>query len=249
MSQVNEVAYKLCQAAVENASGDISAFRGAVELLRRIGKPEGALAEYSSADLQRGLESLLSNTQLLTAGEILASYSYDLLRKRAEYANLVLPPGVGVVEGIESLSEYFKLRVPRYGRGAVDPELITWLKGLRPHELSSQFENDPKSSQEILITPVVTYTVQCSRGNQELRLAREFMFASPGEQALIAAAHACNNNGEDIFRGCIVRGSIPGKAIAHDSDRGFTLVDCPDTAEQLGDDMNMRDYAASGVPR
>jgi len=254
MSQVtsndNKIALELCDRAVRNANGDRSAFHGAFALLKELGKQEGALAEYSSEAIQRGLEVLLKSQALLIAGEILASYRHDRHSRLNGCAALVLPAGVGVIEGLEALGEYFRLKVPRYGRGAVDPELLTWLKGLTPNDLSSQFENDPKTLQEIIVTPLSHLTRQCSRDRQQERLEdKRVRFAAPGDQALIAAAHACLHNGEDIFRGCIVRGKIAGKAIGHDSDRGIALFDCPDDAEQLGDDRSLHDIDASSAPR
>ena len=68
---------------------------------------------------------------------------------------------------------------------------------------------------------------------------QSLVFSDPRDQAIAAAIHACKHNGEDLFKGLWVRGSVPGFALLTFQSRGAIVRRC---------DLDFNYVAASGAP-
>jgi hypothetical protein len=89
---------------------------------------------------------------------------------------------------------------------------------------------------------VVDGTVRKNRENQGKVLTQKgLVFSHPIDQALAAAAFACRQQGDDLFEGNYVRGSVPGFALGSYQSLGVRV-------RRFNDEDDISVVAASGSP-
>jgi hypothetical protein len=139
------------------------------------------------------------------------SYAYD---KETGVSTFTVPAGVTDVEAMKVLNKYFRKNHSTFNRDAVYAGDLDWYETL-PKEFPAHCEQrDYSQARQIAITGVVKGTKGENRTTEGSVLEGEsLVFSDPRDQALAAAIHACKNNGEDLFEGLWVRGSVPGFAL------------------------------------
>lgn len=167
------------------------------------------------------------------------SYSFDPTTGVSTFAR---PKGVSDVALMRALNEYFRKNFPDYDRAAVNNNDLKWYEKLPDEHSDYCQKRDYSKSSKITITAVVEDTTMKDRSPQsEVLQAKSLNFSDPRDIALVAAIHACKNNGEDLFKGKYVRGSVPGFAL-------FTKVIFGVYVYEYFDGYGSADVGASGSP-
>jgi hypothetical protein len=178
-------------------------------------------------------------TSLDIAKEMVDSYAFD---ERTGVFTFTVPAGVTDVEAMNALNEYFRTNHPSFNRDAVYARALDGWEKL-PNEFSEYCqERDYVQARQIRVTGVVQGTKGEYRATQErVLMEASLVFADPRDQALAAAIHACKHEGEDLFQGSSVRGSLPGFVVGTWQDVGVGVIRYPD-------DYRADGVAASGSP-
>ena len=176
-------------------------------------------------------------TYLQIAREMVGSYAFD---EKTGVSTFTVPAGVTDVEAMKALNEYFRKNLPGFDRDAVDATHLEWYENL-PKEFPTHCEQrDYSQARQITITAVVKGTAGESRTTQGSVLKDDsLVFSDPRDQALAAAIHACKHEGENLFQGLEVRGSVPGFALRTNRYHGVEVL-------ADGSDFDRSFVAASG---
>ena len=184
--------------------------------------------------------SSTQKTSLQLAHEMVESYTFD---KKTEVSTFTVPAGITDVEAMKALNKYSRKNLSRFNR---DRDAV-WAEHLKFFEKLSEWptrceQRHYSQARQITITGVVKGTQEKNRTTQERVLRGEsLVFSDPRDQAIAAALHACNHDGQDLFKDLRVRGSVPQKVLLTDQFFGVHFSwSCADY-----DDSNV---AASGSP-
>ncbi len=231
---------KAIGAALEGVSGDFAKQRGirdAPETKRWFSEAHW-VGESSPEEFCQRMDS---RPPLEIGEEMVASYYFD---KNTGASTFTIPAGVTDIEAMKGVNEYFKKHPPqgfrkkylRQSNGeAICKDDFAW------YEKNLPLRDSPQA-REIVVVALVTGTAGKDRSTQAKVLHEEgFSFSDNRDQALAAALHACKNNGEDLFQGKWVRGSVPAFVAENRQDFGVRVT------KFLGDD-GFDVVAASGSP-
>jgi hypothetical protein len=169
----------------------------------------------------------------INAERILQSFCVD----DKGFVNLVIPPDIFDRDAMHALNSKFRGLFPEKDRAAIwerDIELmLTWL-GADSTKRSGR--------REIKVIGVVDGIEGKNREDQgKVLLEKGLVFSHPIDQALAAAAFACRQGGEDLFKVKDVRGSVPGFALR--TVQGFAVF-----VGRYSVDLVSNRVAASGSP-
>lgn len=145
---------------------------------------------------------------LQVAQEMMESYFFN---KTTGVSTFTVPAGVTDVEAMKALNEYFKKYYGDFKRDAIYAGDLAWFEKLPQKFPNTCQERDYSQARQVTITAVVKGTMGESRTTQAGVLKNgSLVFSDPRDQALAAAIHACKDNGKDLFKDLLVRGSVPG---------------------------------------
>ena len=177
--------------------------------------------------------------QIKTAKEMVESYAFD---KNTGVSTFTVPAGVTDVEAMKALNEYFRKNLPNLKRDAVWALHLERFENLPKDHRAHCEQRDYSQARQITITAVVKGTAGESRTTQGSVLKDDsLVFSDPRDQALAAAIHACKHEGENLFQGLEVRGSVPGFALRTNRYHGVEVL-------ADGSDFDRSFVAASGSP-
>lgn len=160
-------------------------------------------------------ERATAQEKALKVAEAMVS-SYRFSRKTG-VATFTIPAGVTDKEAMKAVNEYFRERLPEFGRVAIFEGDFDWYE-------NNLKQRDSSQPREITITAVVKRTAGENRSAQEKILASNGLgFADERDVALAAGLHACAKKGEDLFQDKRVRGSVPGFALGSYPGRGVSV--------------------------
>ena len=210
-----------------------------LQLLKEAGNDPTKLEALTSAALAGIKEQLppvapapKANPEIATAEKILSS-----LNVKDGFAQLTIPAGLSDIEAMKALNAYFREKLPQFGRAAIWEGDLDWYA-----KQAGVKGRDVNAERKINIQMVVPDTAGLSRYSQGKELKEKGMtFAAPEEVASVAAAYACKNNGEDIFKDLWVRTTVPGVALGTHQSGGVDVHWYPD-------DLGHVNVAASGAP-
>ena len=207
------------------------------EMSRRL---DGALRALRGEDLSTsGAVATAQKTSLEIAQEMVNSYKFD---KKTRVSTFTVPAGVTDVEAMKALNEYFREHLPNFNRGAVFAGDLDWYENLPKKYPTHCQERNYSQARQITITGLVKGTKGENRTTQGTVLTEGYLvFSDPRDQAIAAALHACNHDG-DLFKYLWVRGSVPGFALSANLSDGV-YVHRYDV-----DDDHYSNVAASGSP-
>lgn len=148
---------------------------------------------------------------------------------------LVIPQDISDKDAMHALDARFRELFPDKRRDQLGESSIDWI-------LNSGDGSDRRTrgSRVVKVVSVVPGTTAMTREQQSDALRKKGLtFPHPIEQALAAAAYACKHDGDDLFKGMVVRGSAPGIALV-----AYYCINVIKTAD--GDQGSL--VAASGTP-
>jgi hypothetical protein len=198
------------------------------------------LAELRGEDVSTsGAVATTQKTSLQTAQEMVDSYAFD---EKTGVSTFTAPAGVTDVEAMKALNEYFRKNLPNLERDAVWALHLERFENLPKDHRAHCEQRDYSQARQITITAVVKGTAGESRTTQGSVLKDDsLVFSDPRDQALAAAIHACKHEGENLFQGLEVRGSVPGFALRTNRYHGVEVL-------ADGSDFDRSFVAASGSP-
>ena len=164
------------------------------------------------------------------ADRILESFSID----NENCVNLIIPTDVSDEDAMHALNARFREMFPDKERAAIYESDID--KILDAGSGSGRISRAPRIIRLIGVVPGTTDKTHDQQA--EALQQKGLTFPHPVDQALAAAAYACRRNGEDLFNGGRVRGSVPRFVLGNVLSLSVWHVDVGDT----------RDVAASGSP-
>ena len=180
-----------------------------------------------------------AKTSLQPAHAMVESYTFD---KKTGVSTFTVPAGVTDVEAMKGLNEYFRKNLPNLKRDAVWALHLERFENLPKDHRAHCEQRDYSQARQITITAVVKGTAGESRTTQGSVLKDDsLVFSDPRDQALAAAIHACKHEGENLFQGLEVRGSVPGFALRTNRYHGVEVL-------ADGSDFDRSFVAASGSP-
>lgn len=145
------------------------------------------------------------------AEEMLESYEFD---KHTGVSTFTTPAGLTDVEVIKVLNEYFRKSFPRFNREGVFAGDLDWYRDLPTNFAAFSKVRDYTDARVVVMRGVLEETIELDRSEEgEVLKQKGLVFSDPRDQAIAAALHACKYNGEDLFQGLWVRGSVPGYAL------------------------------------
>lgn len=171
------------------------------------------LAELRGEDVSTsGAVATKQKTSLQTAQEMVDSYAFD---KKTGVSTFTVPAGVTDVEAMKGLNEYFRKNLPNFKRDAVYASYLKSFEDLPKYNRAHCEQRDYSQARQITITGVVEGTKRESRITQgPILKVKSLVFSDPRDQAIAAALHACKHDGQDLFQGLEVRGSVPGVVLS-----------------------------------
>jgi hypothetical protein len=169
----------------------------------------------------------------INAERILESFCVD----DKGFVNLVIPPDISDQDAMHALNSKFRELFPDKKRAAIWEEHIE-----RILSCGDGYSTTRSGRREIKVIGVVDGTVRKNRENQGKVLTQKgLVFSHPIDQALAAAAFACRQQGDDLFEGNYVRGSVPGFALGSYQSLGVRV-------RRFNDEDDISVVAASGSP-
>ena len=247
MSSFQVVAEKVAQVASLTAGYVSQAASSLVDKAKNLsldeitGRLDGALralqGEAVSTSGAATTPLTTAKTSLQTAHEMVESYRFD---RKTGVSTFTVPAGVTDVEAMKAINGYFRKNLPSFERNAVYAGDLEWFENL-PKEFPTHCEQrDYSQARQITITGVVKGTEEKNRTTQGNVLRGDsLVFSDPRDQAIAAALHACKHDGQDLFEGLWVRGSVPGFALFTHQPDGVIV-------DRSGDGNSF--VAASGSP-
>jgi hypothetical protein len=168
------------------------------------------------------------------AERILESFSID----KENFVNLVIPADVSDEDAMHALNARFREMYPKKDRAAIyESEMDQILNA------GSGGDRTSRAPRIIRLIGVVPGTTGKNRDEQaEVLQQKGLTFPHPIEQALAAAAYACKQRGEDLFKDLMVRGSVYDRFALYNSLYKGVCV------HLYGYGYNDTDIAASGSP-
>jgi hypothetical protein len=178
---------------------------------------------------------------LQIAQAMIESYTFDTTTRVSTFT---IPAGVTDVEAMKALNEYYRRTFSALNSDIVCEWDLECYENLPKEYPSVCQERDYSQARQITVIGLVNGTKKQNRTSKEEILKNASLaFADPRDQVLAAAIHACKNNGEDLFKGLHVCGSVPGFAIFYTRSHGIRIsrsyVACYEKDESV---------AASGSP-
>ena len=172
------------------------------------------------------------------AQEAIFSYHFD----PPDVYTFTRPAGVTDVELMKALNKYFRNTYPHINRDAVYEGDLYWYEDLPRAFRAYCAQRNYSQATQVAITAIDTGTMCKDRISQEKILKSSFLvFSDPRDMAIAAALHACKHNGQDLFQGLWVRGSVPGFALGANQSYGVFVPG-------FSDGYDHYDVAASGSP-
>ncbi len=196
-------AQRAVQEAVLNNPALAGTFQKMLEGLQRDGAP---IAASEPDILVKALQTLPAVVLPEIAKMILDTYEYS-----KGVASLVIPPGVGFELAMQALNHEFKSRFPKSDRDElIDSDAMSGL-------IDDANEFDPRqlSAPRTVSLTMVAYGGRGvdDRSLPDILKQQGLRASYPWEQVILAAAHACQYRGQDLFRGVGVRGSEPSRVV------------------------------------
>jgi hypothetical protein len=141
----------------------------------------------------------------INAERILESFCVD----DKGFVNLVIPPDISDQDAMHALNSKFRELFPDKKRAAIWEDAIEAILGCGGASSTTR-----SGRREIKVIGVVDGTERKNREDQgKVLLEKGLVFSHPIDQALAAAAYACKQEGEDLFKVKDVRSSVPGFAL------------------------------------
>ena len=173
----------------------------------------------SDSDIS-AMKELMAQFEQRSSKAVLLEYAEKILGSlkvgRDGLVDLTIPAGISDITAMKALNVYFRENHPNFKRGAIWESDLDWYA-----EQKGVVGRDITKERKIRINPLVDGTLGSSRERKgEILKEKGMGFAPPEEEALVVAAYACKNNGEDLLKGLWALTAASGVALSTNRDGG-----------------------------